>query len=104
VAGPRDGATAHTRTATYAILIGPPHQGHGYGTEATRLVVRYGFAELGLHRIQLAVIGGNERALRTYRKAGFVEEGRSRESLYRDGAWHDEIRMSILDREWDAGR
>src|ERR1044071_2691676 len=73
------GADAHNRTATYAIIIGPPHQGQGHGTAATTIMLRYGFQQLGLHRIQLRVIGGNDRAVRAYAKAGFVEEGRSRE-------------------------
>jgi RimJ/RimL family protein N-acetyltransferase len=96
------GADAHNRTATFAIIIGPPHQGRGYGAEATRLTVRYGFTELGLHRNQLVVTGFNERAIHTYAKAGFVEEGRDREAVFRAGKWHDQVRMGILDREWWA--
>lgn len=94
------GANAHNRTATFAIIIGPPHQNQGYGQEATRLMLRYGFRELGLHRIQLGVLGFNERAIATYRKAGFVEEGRSRETVFRGGVWYDDVHMGILDREW----
>lgn len=96
------GADAHNRTATFAIVIGPPHQGQGYGTEATRLMLRYGFSELGLHRIQLVANGFNERAIHTYAKVGFVEEGRDREAVFRGGAWHDLVRMGILDHEWRA--
>jgi RimJ/RimL family protein N-acetyltransferase len=96
------GAEAHNRTATFAIIIGPPFQGQGYGTEATRLMVGYGFTELGLHRIQLAATGFNERALHTYEKVGFVEEGRDREAIFRGGKWHDQVRMGILDHEWWA--
>ncbi|MFF5292666.1 GNAT family N-acetyltransferase [Paractinoplanes globisporus] len=96
------GAEAHNRTATFAIIIGPPFQGQGYGTEATRLMVGYGFTELGLHRIQLAATGFNERALHTYEKVGFVEEGRDRQAIFRGGKWHDQVRMGILDHEWWA--
>jgi RimJ/RimL family protein N-acetyltransferase len=96
------GADAHNRTATFAIIIGPPHQGNGYGTEATRMMLRYGFAELNLHRIQLTVLGFNQRAIHTYEKAGFVEEGRDREAVFRSGRWHDQVRMSVLAREWWA--
>jgi ribosomal protein S18 acetylase RimI-like enzyme len=66
------GATAHNRTATFAIMIGPPHQNRGLGTEATRLALRFGFDELGLHRIQLVVNGFHERGIATYKKVGFV--------------------------------
>jgi RimJ/RimL family protein N-acetyltransferase len=96
------GATVHNRTATYAIMIGPPHQGQGYGTEATRMMLRYGFAELGLHRIQLGVMGYNERGINTYKKAGFIEEGRSRETVFRGGIWYDHVHMGILAHEWHA--
>jgi RimJ/RimL family protein N-acetyltransferase len=94
------GANAHNRAATFAILIGPPHQNRGLGTEATRLVLGFGFDELGLHRIQLTVNGFNERGMAAYRKAGFVEEGRYREAIFRSGRWHDQVHMGILDREW----
>ncbi|GAA2626872.1 GNAT family N-acetyltransferase [Paractinoplanes durhamensis] len=97
------GADVHNRTATFAIIIGPPHQGQGYGGEATRLMVRYGFTELNLHRIQLSVLGYNERALHTYAKAGFTDEGRDREAVFRGGRWHDQVRMGILDHEWHSG-
>ncbi|GLZ01915.1 hypothetical protein Acsp02_91660 [Actinoplanes sp. NBRC 103695] len=96
------GADAHNRTATFAIMIGPPHQGQGHGTEATRLMLRYGFTELGLHRVQLTVIGSNERGIATYLRAGFVEEGRAREAVFRGGAWHDLVHMGVLSREWSA--
>lgn len=96
------GITAHNRAATFAILIGPPHQNRGLGTETTRMMLAYGFDELGLHRIGLYVNGFNERAIAAYRKAGFVEEGRAREAIYRSGAWHDQITMGILDHEWRA--
>jgi hypothetical protein len=59
---------------------------------------------LGLHRIALFVFEFNERAIRAYRRCGFVVEGRSRESIYRDGRWWDEIAMSVLESDWRAGR
>jgi RimJ/RimL family protein N-acetyltransferase len=96
------GANAHNRAATFAILIGRPHQNQGLGTETTRAVLRYGFDELGLHRIGLTVNGFNERGIATYRKAGFVVEGRVREAIFRSGAWHDVIHMGILAGEWRA--
>jgi RimJ/RimL family protein N-acetyltransferase len=94
------GATVHSRAAVYAILIGPPHQNRGLGTEATRTMLRYGFDELGLHRIGLMVNGFNERGIATYRKAGFVVEGRVREAVFRSGAWYDQVYMGILASEW----
>lgn len=96
------GATVRTRCATLAIMVGPPYQNRGYGTDAVRTAVRYGFTELGLHRIQLTANGYNPRAIATYTKCGFVEEGRSRETVLRGGVWYHHVHMGILDREWSA--
>ncbi|KAJ3498198.1 hypothetical protein NLG97_g1319 [Lecanicillium saksenae] len=46
----------------------------------------------------------NEGAVRVYKKAGFVEDGRDRESLFIAGNWYDTVHMSILEREWRARR
>ncbi|MEQ0563855.1 GNAT family protein [Amycolatopsis sp. NEAU-NG30] len=76
-------------------LTGPAVFGHGYGTEATRLVVDHAF-DVGLHRIHLEVFDFNPRAQRVYEKCGFVREGVLRDALYWDGEWHDAIAMAIL--------
>ena len=78
--------------------------GRGYGTDAMRVIVGYGFREMGLHRIQLSVAPFNPAGIRAYEKAGFVEEGRQRESVLHDGRWYDEVLMSILDHERAARR
>jgi RimJ/RimL family protein N-acetyltransferase len=82
-------------SCNFRILLGGPHQGRGYGTEATRLAVGHAFAR-GLHRVSLGVFDFNPRARRVYEKCGFVVEGRSREALRWDGRWHDEILMAVL--------
>jgi RimJ/RimL family protein N-acetyltransferase len=73
----------------------------GYGTDAMRVVLRYAFAELGLHRVTLGVFKYNPRAIRSYEKAGFSVEGCERECLHRDGEWADIIIMGILREEWE---
>jgi RimJ/RimL family protein N-acetyltransferase len=88
-------------SALYHITIGEPDAwGRGYGTEATRLMIDHAFGSLGLHRIALFVFEFNERAIRAYKRCGFVVEGRSRESIWRDGRWWDELAMSILESDW----
>jgi RimJ/RimL family protein N-acetyltransferase len=90
-------------SALFHITIGEKRAwGMGYGTEATRLMLEHAFSTLGLHRVGLAVFEFNERAIRTYRRCGFVVEGRAREAIWRDGRFWDEIQMSILDTEWRA--
>jgi RimJ/RimL family protein N-acetyltransferase len=90
------------RSCTFRTLIGPRGRGRGLGTEATRLIVGYGFERLGMHRIALEAYGYNARALRVYEKVGFTVEGIRREVEFRDGEWVDEVLMAILDREWAA--
>jgi len=60
----------------------------------------YAFKKLKLHRVGLDVYAYNPRAISVYKKLGFKSEGRGREYLFQNGRWHDEIWMSILDREW----
>lgn len=76
--------------------------GKGYGTEAMRLILGFGFNFLNLRRISLNVFGYNERAMRSYLKCGFKEEGRLRQWMSRSGERHDLIYMGILREEWEA--
>ncbi len=93
------------RDAILGIFIGDKeYQNKGYGTDATRTLLRYAFQEAGLHRIELEVFSFNTRAIRTYEKVGFRLEGTRRQCLYREGAWHDEHIMAILKGEWEALR
>ncbi|MBW8740110.1 MAG: GNAT family N-acetyltransferase [Streptomyces turgidiscabies] len=89
-----------TRSCNFRTLLGPRGRGRGLGTEATRLIVAYGFEQLGLHRIELQTYAHNRRALHVYEKVGFVIEGVRREVQLREGEWADEVLMAILDHEW----
>ncbi len=84
-----------------AIGIGDPaYRGNGYGTDAMRVMLRYGFMELNLNRIQLDAFSYNERAIKSYLKAGFAEEGRQRGMLLRNGERWDFVYMGVLRDEW----
>ncbi len=98
------GATVVQPSATFAIQLGPHATGRGYGLEATRLTVDYGFRVLPLHRIQLLVWAFNGRARTTYERAGFLQEGCRREVIFRDGRWEDEIQMAMTRGDWEAQR
>ena len=90
-------------SADLSVIVGSPQdREHGYGAEAIDLILRYGFEELNLHRVALSVFAFNDVAIAAYEKIGFQEEGRLRGALYRDGARHDAILMSILAPEWRA--
>jgi RimJ/RimL family protein N-acetyltransferase len=89
------------RSAELGIFIGEKSEwGKGYGTEATDLLIHYGFNELNLHRIWLRVDMDNLAAIKCYQKTGFTKEGIFREEVYREGCFHNSIVMSILSCEY----
>lgn len=93
------------RTADFSVGIGEKDcWGKGYGTEATRLMVGYGFHDLRLHNIQLSVFSFNVRAIRTYQRVGFREIGHRREAVHVAGGVHDIIYMDMLAREFEKAR
>jgi RimJ/RimL family protein N-acetyltransferase len=92
------------RSCNFRTLLGPTGRDRGLGTESLRMIVGYGFEQLGLHRISLEVYAFNPRARHVYEKVGFVAEGVLREELrYRD-EWIDATVMSILAHEWARHR
>jgi RimJ/RimL family protein N-acetyltransferase len=95
---------ASNRSCNFRILLAAAGRDRGLGTDATRLIVGYGFERLGLHRISLGVFSFNPRARRAYEKAGFVVEGVLRDAYLSDGVWVDDIVMSILAPEWAIHR
>ena len=93
------------RLGELGIMLGEKDEWNkGYGTEAMILLVRHCFETLNLNRAYLRVYAENSRAKRSYEKAGFVEEGRLREGVYKHGKYDDVIIMSILHSEWLARR
>ena len=78
--------------AEYGIFIGEAHaRGRGIGTAAAKLMLRYCFAEEKLHRIYLRALAGNERAIRSYEKAGFRKEACLKDDVRIDGKYCDII-------------
>jgi RimJ/RimL family protein N-acetyltransferase len=91
------------RKATLGIMIGDKrYWSKGYGTDVMLTLLRFGFDEMNLHRIDLGVDADNARAIACYRKCGFVEEGRLRQHLYKRGAHTDQIWMGLLREEFWA--
>lgn len=86
--------------AEYGIFIGGEGaRGKGYGTAAARLMIRYAFEELGLHRLFLRAFADNEQAIRSYEKAGFEREAYLREDVCIEGRYRDIVLMGMLNRE-----
>jgi RimJ/RimL family protein N-acetyltransferase len=91
------------RSASFRIALAEQALfGQGYGSEALRLILAYGFKTLKLHRIELEVYDFNPRAQHVYEKAGFVHEGVRRDVLLWEGAYHSAIVMSILESEYQS--
>ena len=89
------------RTAEIGILIGnKEYRKRGYGTEAVAQIIDYAFNELGLHRLQAVILESNAASKRTFQKIGFSEEGLMRHTLYKNGAYQNQLIMSILSSEY----
>ncbi|MPN46286.1 hypothetical protein SDC9_193871 [bioreactor metagenome] len=84
-----------------AIYMHPEYLGRGIGTQAINLLLDLLFDRFSLNKIKLNVFDFNERAIKSYKKAGFVKEGVLRQELFTMNKYHDIIMMSILKQEWN---
>ena len=91
------------RTAFFGIFIGEAqHRGKGYGAEAIRLLLAYGFDTLNLNNIMLSVNADNVAAISCYEKVGFKPAGRRREWVFKGGKYIDRLYMDMLVREFES--
>ena len=91
------------RNGALGVLIGnPKHQRKGYGTEALKLILDYGFSFLNLRNISLKVFEYNEPAYNMYKKIGFKEVGRLRKAVEIMGKTYDIIIMDMLKEEFQS--
>ena len=90
------------RHGEVSVFIGDAqHRGKRYGDSAVRQLREHAFRTLGLHRLYLFVVAGNDAAIRLYKRCGFAEEGRLREHVFKDGAFRDVLVMGLCAREED---
>lgn len=83
--------------AEYGIFIGEEaYLGRGIGSETAKVVLTYAFSELHLHKIMLRVFATNVRAIESYKKAGFVEEGYFKEEVKIENKYYDIIFMAAF--------
>ena len=95
------GIDSKDHCATFGIAIGnKDYWNKGYGTEAARLIINYGFEQLNLHRINSGAVAFNERSIRMHINIGFTEEGRWRKAMFKNGDYHDHVIFGILKDEW----
>jgi [ribosomal protein S5]-alanine N-acetyltransferase len=72
-----------------------PAAGRGYLSEGLRLVIRYAFDDLGLHRLEANIQPGNDKSIALVQRAGFRYEGLSPFYLFIDEAWRDHERWAL---------
>ncbi len=92
-----------SRSAVLGIFIGDSDfRSNGYGTEAIKLLLEFGFKFLNLHSIRLDLLSVNERAHKCYLKCGFKDTGASREAIFINGKYYDKLHMDILESEFEG--
>lgn len=85
------------RNAELQIRIGDNEcLGKGFGTEAVKLLVEFGFKDLNLNKIYLYVFNNNQRAINSYKKAGFSKEGILKDHSHIDGNYIDVLIMGKI--------
>jgi RimJ/RimL family protein N-acetyltransferase len=90
-----------SRNAEFAILMGEKDfWGKGYGKEAARLIMQYGFERLNLHRIYCGTLNGNSGMIKLAASMGMIEEGRRREAIFKNGKYVDILEYGILYHEF----
>lgn len=75
-------------------------KGLGVGAKALKAIQELAFTKLNAHRLWLDVFTDNQTAYQLYKKVGFVEEGKLRESYLRNGVYASQYIMSILKSEY----
>jgi len=85
--------------ATVGIFLGKKYLSQGYGSDAMRVLVKFIFDQMNIHKVILHAFSFNKRAIRSYEKVGFKVEGNLRKQIFRDGKYHDEVIMGLLKGE-----
>lgn len=84
--------------------LGLEYSGRGLMTRATVALTDYAFETLGLHRVALAIYGGNRRSRAIAERLGFRNEGSFASARWHRGQWHDLVWYGMLADEWAAAR
>ena len=90
------------QNAYLGYYVGAQYAGQGHMTEALRLVLRYAFKDLKLHRLEANIQPGNVASISLVKRAGFIQEGYSSRYLKVCGRWRDHERWAILADDWKS--
>ena len=89
------------RMATFYIAIADEEQrSRGYGGQALALITDYAFNTVNLNRLQLHVSVENKRAVKAYKRQGFIIEGTLRQAMYYKGRYIDFHLMALLKEDY----
>lgn len=92
------------RSGEIGYTVHPGHAGNGYATEGSRLMLRLGFEELGLHRVVGRLDARNAASARVLERLGMRREAHFRQNEWVKGEWTDEAVYALLDEEWRKAR
>lgn len=84
------------QSAFIGYFLDEKHNGNGYTTEAAKLLVKYAFNELKLHRIEAGVMPHNIGSIRVLEKSGFHKEGIALKNVKINGKWEDHQVLAII--------
>ena len=92
------------QNATVGYWVDRDMAGQGIAPEATVVVLRFAFEELGLHRVEIAIVPRNGPSRRVVEKLELREESVALRFLEIDGRWEDHVRYAITSEEWAERR
>mgnify|MGYP002621277970 FL=1 len=91
-----------SRHAEFGIYVGHnSYRSSGYGSDALRTLIRYGFNDLNLNKIWCEVYSNN-KALDIYRHVGFKDEGILRDKYFNNGRYWDSYMLSMLKKDFNT--
>ncbi|MCP3137751.1 GNAT family N-acetyltransferase [Pyxidicoccus xibeiensis] len=90
----------HNRSAEIGYVISMSLWGQGVMKELMSAVLRFGFEDIGLHRVEAHVDPSNGASLRVLTRAGFQQEGVLRESFAVTGGYRDTVVLGMLEQDW----
>lgn len=80
----------------------PAYWGHGFATEVAKTLIKAGFQDFHLHKVEAGVATENIASIRVLEKAGMTREGLRRKILPIRGEWKDNYHYAIVeDDPWD---
>jgi len=89
------------KTAEFAITLGDKsYKGKGYGKDMLKTIIRHGFNNLNLNRIWCEVYSNNA-AIDLYRNIGFKDEGMMRQTVFKNGSYHDSYILGMLKQDYE---